>query len=73
MSLIISTCDLDVEDGYPEFNMEIQHKGQLQEVIKKAEKADIPLHRLDVMYYDEESDEFEFLGNFESILEEETK
>lgn len=64
---IISTTDIDHEDGYPEFLEEAITQQNFNAIAEKAKEKGIPLYRLSVMEYDEKSDDYEYLGAFDQF------
>lgn len=70
----VSTTEMDIEDGYPEYSAEVTTLEALRQVAEEAEAYGIPVHRLTVLecFDDDEIDEFmsEFahLGSLEEVL-----
>ncbi len=67
----ISTSDVDIEDGYPEWEESCDDLSDLSEIVKRAENYGVPSHRLTVMesWIDDESImQFNVLGSAEEIL-----
>ncbi len=68
MSFILSTTLLDIKDGYAEFSMEVETEDQFSYIVDLASTKGIPSYRLSVMEFDEESDEYEYLGSLEGLM-----
>lgn len=68
MAFILSTTWEDTEDGYAKFSREVETEDQFSYIADLANTKGIPSYRLSVIEYDEESDEYEYLGSLEGLM-----
>ena len=70
MKYEISTCEIDIEDGYPDYCDEADSKEELEQTALKAIAYGLPPHRLTVTErWEEDGEEYhEQIGTLEEVL-----
>lgn len=60
VTFLVTTNDVDVDAGYPEYSDSFKHITELLPVIERAEVSGVPLHRLSIIevYSNPDTDEY---------------